>query len=225
MKSLSVARYLSDFSIQAEPARRRLTAADLLPEDEVAGFEAGVSVIEPAMLGTSDAEVDSGPTAEDVFEAGRRAGLEEMQAELEAQRERFEQERRDAAASLETELGAKVAGELAGRMDAALDAAAGELSAILTRLIRPLVARRAEARAVDAFAHRVSALATEAKAASVEVRGPERLLSALRDDERLASAKVCFVEAAQPEVTARIDERLFETRLSPILQELEEILA
>jgi hypothetical protein len=221
MKSPSVAQYLSDFSApQAPPepvfgAEIEEPALEDRSDEGFGGFEADVEV--PVLVG----EVPD----EDPFEVGRLAGREEIQAELEQERERLEQEKREAIASAEEDLGAKLAGDLAARLDAALEAASGDLSATLARLIVPLAGRRIERKTLDAFAEKVSRLATEAQAASIEVQGPPALIAALRRHDRFQADGFRFVEADASEVTARIDDRLFETRLAPLLKELEEILA
>lgn len=163
--------------------------------------------------------------AEDPFEVGRLAGREEVRAELESERERLEKEKQDAIASAEEAFGTRLADDLAAHLDEALAVASSELSLTLTRLILPLVRSRIETRTIEAFAEKVGKLATEAKTARVEIQGPAALIAALKGNERFATDGFRFVETDAIEVTARVDNRLFETRLSPLLKELEEILA
>jgi hypothetical protein len=216
MRSPSVAQLLSDFSLPAGPEPAPIQRAD--PD--------------PFIIATVVPDLEAQPIpaapeveAEDGFQAGRRAGREEAEVEFEAERRRLEQEGEGALARVEEHLGAALAGRLAATLDEALARAARELSATLTRLLVPLVRRRVEERTIDAFAEKVSRLLSETAAAQVEIRGPAAMIVALRAEGRLDGDGIRFVEADQAELAARVDNRLLETRLAPLLAELEEILA
>jgi len=82
-----------------------------------------------------------------------------------------------------------------------------------------------ETAGIAAFTEKVSQLITEAAGVQIEIRGPAALISALQADTRFSGDGVRLVEADQAELSASADCRLLETRLKPLLLELEELRA
>lgn len=216
MKPLTLAAVLSDFAApddagHQEPAPVADRALNDLPPP-------GSVEIEPCSPEPEEPEADP-------FEEGRAAGRAEAEAEFEEERRRLEEKAEEVRRQLEATLGAGMSDRLARALEEKLSRSASEISATLARLLVPLLRRRLEGDSIDAFAQKMSRLITGSAAGQVEIRGPAALLSALQADPRFGSDAIRLVEADQAELTASADRRLLETRLKPLLEELEEICA
>lgn len=216
MKSLSLAAVLSDFSALDDAGHREpVLIGDPASDDLPAAAPVGLAPYAPAPP----------EPAPDRFEEGRAAGRAEAEAEFEQERRRLEEQAEEVRRQLETRLGAATAERLAHALEEKLSRSALELSATLTRLLGPLLRRRLESETIEAFADKVSRLISGPAAGHIEIRGPAALISALQADPRFGGDAISLVEADQAELTASADRRLLETRLKPLLEELEEICA
>lgn len=138
-----------------------------------------------------------------LYEAEKARLLREHEAEIETLRATFSREQ---------------ALLLAGSLTEALSALEQSLSGQMAEILMPLLAAKMEHEAVAEFARRIAALALEGEAP--EISGPARLLEALQAHGVLLPSGCRFSETASNELSFSFGERMLETRIAPLLEEL-----
>ncbi len=226
MSTLALSRYLPDFSthpipddaveIIAAPAHplplaehpKRADAQDASAEEKAAFAEQAevariIAVEEEKRIAFEAGREDGHKEAEALYEAEKARLLREHEAEIEALRASFSREQ---------------AILLAGALTEALGGLEQNLSAQIADVLAPLLATKLERDAVSGFAQRISTLALEGEAP--EIAGPLHLLEPLREHADLLPAGCRFTETVSGELSFSFGERVLETRVSPVLEEL-----
>ena len=152
------------------------------------------------------------------FEAGREDGHKEAEALYEAEKTRLLREHEAEIEALRANFSREQAVLLAGALTDALSGLEHNLSAQIADVLAPLLAAKLERDAVSGFAQRISTLALEGEAP--EIAGPPHLLEPLREHADLLPAGCRFTETASGELSFSFGERVLETRVAPVLEEL-----
>ncbi|MBB4095101.1 hypothetical protein HGG72_17740 [Ochrobactrum pecoris] len=230
MSALSLSRYLPDFSTHhIEDEAVEIIAAPLpqkpLKEAPVAqtGSDAPKrpATVEKAAA-VEQAEVAAIIAVEEekrvAFEAGREDGHREAQALYEAERARLVREHETEIETLRATFSREQALLLAGSLTDALTALERNFSAQIAEILMPLLAEKMEREAVAEFARRIAALALDGEAP--EISGPARLIVPLRDHAALLPSGCRFSETGADELSFSFGDRMLETRIAPLLEEL-----
>ncbi|MCT8997777.1 hypothetical protein [Chelativorans intermedius] len=210
MPGLALADALPDFGAAA-PARRAV-APDM----------------EPAFAPPRPEAPDAGEERQTLEEAVARAEealaqrLERQHAErLAAERARHEEEMAAARRQLAEEAGALIAARF-DKMQREVTALTAALSA---RILGVVLTEDLQKRAVEELTRIVAAALEDREAVRIRVKGSALLCDALRASLGERAAQVEFSEAGDFDLTAEIDESLFETRLGEWSQALAEVLS
>jgi hypothetical protein len=165
-----------------------------------------------------------------------RAALSE--AEIEARiAESYERGRRDGAAAARAEEAETLEREIAGERERAMvaqldfqlneytqvgeDIAAGlqeieqRVAGVVARLIEPLVARATADRILEALCDNLARLRVGGSRGLIKIRGPERVLAALRERVAYLAVDVEFVADHGVEVSIEADETTIRSQLRP----------
>ncbi|ENP34133.1 hypothetical protein [Brucella abortus] len=221
MSALSISRYLTDFSIHHidDKAVEIITAP--VPPKPLTPV-AGEAAEKPAAVGQEQAEMAAVIALEEekraAFEAGREDGHREAQVLYEAEKARLLREHEAEIETLRAIFSREQALLLAGSLTEALSALEQSLSGQMAEILMPLLAAKMEHEAVAEFARRIAALALEGEAP--EISGPARLLEALQAHGVLLPSGCRFSETASNELSFSFGERMLETRIAPLLEEL-----
>ncbi len=216
MSALSLSRYLPDFSTRhVEDAAVEIIAAapppkPLKPEVDVASVD-GVQ----AEVVNAIALEEEKRTA---FETGRQDGHREAQTLYEAEKARLLREHEAEIETLRAAFSREQALLLAGSLTDALTALERSLSSQIAEILMPLLAARMEQAAVAEFAQRIAELALDGEAP--EISGPARLIEPLRNHAGLLVPGCRFSETEGAELSFSFGERVLETRIAPLIEEL-----
>lgn len=225
MNTLALSRYLPDFSthhiddevieiIAAPVARAPLVAdphvdlsskplADKPFKDEQAEIAQILAFEEEKRLAFENGREDGHKEAEALYAAEKARLLREHEAEIETLRAGFSREQ----ATL-----------LAVGLTQGMTLLERNLSQQMSEILGFLYAEKLEQDAVLEFAQRISKLALEGEAP--EIHGPALLLEPLRHHADLLPYGCQFIENTSSEVSFSFGERVLETRIAPILEEL-----
>ncbi|MEJ5021374.1 hypothetical protein WH297_16770 [Ochrobactrum vermis] len=230
MSALSLSRYLPDFSthhiedeaveIIAAPAPQKplkqtpvaQTGSDAPKRPATAEKAAAVEQAEVAAVIAAEEEKRV------AFEAGREDGHREAQALYEAERARLVREHETEIETLRATFSREQALLLAGSLTDALTALERNFSAQIAEILMPLLAEKMEREAVAEFARRIAALALDGEAP--EISGPARLIAPLHDHAPLLPSGCRFSETGADELSFSFGDRMLETRIAPLLEEL-----
>ncbi|MFQ0815600.1 hypothetical protein AVM02_08810 [Brucella anthropi] len=226
MSALSLSRYLPDFSTHhIEDEAVEIIAAPVSPKPLKAqadddGVERRVSAEDAALAEQADvAAIIAGEEAKRAaFEAGREDGHREAEALYEAEKARIVREHETEIETLRAAFSREQALLLAGSLTDALSALERSFSGQIAEILMPLLAEKMEREAVAEFARRIAALALDGEAP--EISGPARLIAPLRDHAALLPSGCRFSETAADELSFSFGERMLETRIAPLLDEL-----
>lgn len=238
MSALSLSRYLPDFSthriadeaveIIAAPAQPQPLKAEPVQSEAVRRAQA--HVLADKLAAAEKAEVTAIIAAEEekrtAFETGhaeghalgREEGHREAEALYEAEKARLLREHETEIENLRAAFSREQALLLARSLTEALTALEQSFSGQITEILAPLLSGKLERDAVVEFAHRIAALALEGEAP--EISGPARLLAPLRDHAALLPSGCRFAENTSDELSFSFGERVLETRIAPLLEEL-----
>ncbi|WP_139976408.1 MULTISPECIES: hypothetical protein [Brucella/Ochrobactrum group] len=230
MSALSLSRYLPDFSthhIEDEAVEIIAAPAPPKPLKEtpppyVEGAEPKRHVSPEKAAANEQAEVAAIIAVEEerrvAFEAGREDGHAQAQALYEAEKARLVREHETEIETLRAAFSREQALLLAGSLTEALTALERNFSVQIAEILGPLLAGKLEREAVAEFARRIASLALDGEAP--EISGPARLIAPLRDHAALLPSGCRFSENAADELSFSFGERMLETRLAPLLEEL-----
>ncbi|MFI3903189.1 hypothetical protein [Ochrobactrum sp. S1502_03] len=220
MTSLALSRYLPDFSTYR------------IADDAIEIIEAPVSQA-PLAVEKLDVEMSFNAERAEVsqilafeeekrlaFEAGREDGHKEAEALYAAEKARLLRAHDDEIEALRAAFSREQANLFAVSLTQALVLLEQNLSQQLAEILMPLYARKLQQDAVESFAERISTLALEGEAP--EIYGPAHLLGSLRQHMDLLPSGCQFIENESGEVSFSFGERVLETRLAPLLEEIAE---
>ena len=223
MSALSLSRYLPDFSTHhIKDEAVEIIAAPLPPKPlkETPAPQAGGEAQKPAAAEQADvaAIIASEEEKRAAFEAGREDGHREAEALYEAEKARLQREHEAEIETLRAAFSREQALLLAGSLTEALAVLERNFSGQLAEIMMPLLAQKMEREAVEEFARRIAALALDGEAP--EISGPARLIAPLRDHAALLPSGYRFVETGTDELSFSFGDRVLETRIAPLLEEL-----
>ena len=221
MSTLSLSRYLPDFSTHriADEAVEIIVAPTPVRSLRT-GQEPSAPAEEPATTHQADvAEIIALEEERRIaFEAGREEGHREAQTLYDAEKARLLREHETDIETLRAAFSREQALLLAGSLTEALALLERNFSTQIAEVLMPLLAQRMECEAVAEFANRIAAQALDGVAP--EISGPLRLLEPLRAHEALLPPGCRFNETAADELSFSFGDRMLETRIAPLLEEL-----
>lgn len=230
MSALSLSRYLPDFSTHhIEDEAVEIIAAPVppkplkeTPSPQAGGDGAKRPVSAEKAAAAEQAEVAAIIAIEEekrlAFEAGREDGHREAQALYEAEKARLVREHETEIETLRAAFSREQALLLAGSLTEALTALERNYSGQIAEILMPLLVEKMEREAVAEFARRIAALALDGEAP--EISGPARLVAPLRDHAALLPHGCRFSENGADELSFSFGDRMLETRIAPLLEEL-----
>ena len=219
MSVLSLSRYLPDFSthhIKDEAVEIIAAPAPSKPLKAQADGEAqNPDAAEQADVAAIIASEEERRAA---FEAGREEGHREAEALYEAEKARLQREHEAEIETLRAAFSREQALLLAGNIAEALAVLENDFSGQIAEILMPLLAKKMEREAVEEFGRRIAALALDGEAP--EISGPARLIDPLRDHAALLPSGYRFSETGADELSFSFGDRVLETRIAPLLEEL-----
>ncbi len=230
MSALSLSRYLPDFSTHHIGDEAVEIIAAPLPPKPLKETPASPAVSETPKRAASaeksaaaeQAEVAAIIAVEEekraAFEAGREDGHREAQTLYEAEKVRLLREHESEIETLRAAFSREQALLLAGSLTEALTALERNLSGQIANILMPLLAQKMEREAVAEFARRIAALALDGEAP--EIAGPARLIAPLGQHAALLPSGCRFSETGADELSFSFGDRVLETRIAPLLEEL-----
>nr|WP_312967313.1 hypothetical protein [Brucella intermedia] len=230
MSALSLSRYLPDFSTHhIEDEAVEIIAAPLPPKPlkETPAPQAGSEAPKRAASSEKSAAAEQAEVAAIIageeerraaFEAGREDGHREAEALYEAEKTRLLREHEAEIETLRAAFSREQALLLAGSLTEALAALERSFSGQIAEILMPLLVQKMEREAVAEFARRIAGLALDGEAP--EISGPARLVAPLRDHAALLPSGCRFSETGTDELSFSFGDRVLETRIAPLVEEL-----
>jgi hypothetical protein len=216
MSPRSIASMLTDFTPRHVPAERITVFAAVSKEPPDAIIESQDATEEVDDL------IDYELRVKEAFDAGREAGQAEASALFEAEKVRLEREFQDQLASADSLFLEQTGTRMATRITEGLAAMAADLSGSLAAVLAPLVGEKLRDQAVAAFVAEVERLTRGLEGAEFFVTGPKHLLDTLRRQPGIDPIRFSFVEAAQAELSLKLDDAVVETRLGRLIDALKD---
>ncbi|MBV2144340.1 hypothetical protein KUG47_12630 [Falsochrobactrum sp. TDYN1] len=223
MSAFALSRHLPDFSthrIADDAVEIIATPASLRPLGAQAEPKTGAAAEKPAS--DEQAEIARMVALEEekrlAFEAGREDGHREVEALYEAEKARLLREHEAEIETLRAAFSREQAVLLASALTEGLGALERSLSAQVAGILAPLLADKMQGEAVSEFVARIGALVLDGEAP--EISGPAQLLQPLRDHADLLPPGCRFTETVSSELSFSFGERVLETRVAPLLDEL-----
>lgn len=172
-------------------------------------------------VGIPQPEIPAGPSEEEIEERIREAVTqaeaevtarlsEQYEAMLASERERHAAER----ASLERELGSTVAAKIAAEFTAVQDNVASLVSTVVSRILGPLLGDDVTRRSLAALAEALKEAIADAEGVRVRITGSQALYEALCELAGDGADRFDFTESASTDLSVRIDDSIFETRIA-----------
>jgi hypothetical protein len=210
MPALALADVLKDFGRQQQPARPA-------PMNEPRQQSSAEAVVVPPRVETS--AVDQ--TIEEAKqELAARLEAEHAEA-IQALEERHSQE----VQRLRVEIGEQAGGAVTAAFQEMETRLVELTSSVAARILGIALTEDVQAKALDALATAIGNAVRDREAARIRIHGPLSLFEALQAKLGRHADQVEFTESASLDVTAAIDDALFETRLSEWSGSLSEIMA
>ncbi|MCT7377568.1 hypothetical protein [Chelativorans salis] len=215
MPLAALADALPDFGAGAPAPAERKPAAD----------EAFGTLRESAPPPAPAAAAERRPTIEEIVAKAEAALAERLEREheekLAAERERHAAEMEAAVSRLGEEAGAAIAARFT-EMQREVATLTGALTA---HILGAVLTEDLQKRAVNELARIVEAALDDREAVRIRIRGTTLLCNALKGKLGERAQQVSFTEAPGFDLTAEIDESLFETRLAEWSEALAEVLS
>ncbi|WP_246248988.1 hypothetical protein [Chelativorans alearense] len=213
MPVVALADALPDFGAGASAPGKRKPAADTF------------GTLREAPPAPAVATAERRPTIEEIVAKAEATLTERLQREheekLAAERERHAAEMEEAMTRLGEEAGTAVAARFAEMQREVV----ALTSAVTARILGVVLTEDLQKRAVDELARIVEAALEDREAVRIRIRGTTLLCSALKGKLGERAQQVGFTEASGFDLTAEIDESLFETRLAEWSEALAEVLS
>ena len=150
-------------------------------------------------------------------ETGEAVANARFEAELAAERRRFELALAQARSAWATDEGERLAGQIA--------AVEARLAESIVRALEPLLPELARAKALDDVVEAVGTVLRPGGAVLLEISGPVELIDALRKKLGERGAAIEYWPSAGPEIRVIAEDTVIETALAPLLARLREAAA
>ena len=210
MAQPALADFLEDFG------DRRAHAPDVVP---FAIPEVAEHVFPP--LAFPEPEPSFGPSEEEIEERIREAVAraeaelagrltEQYEAILTSERERHAEE----IEALGREAGTSIASRIATEFASVQETVTGLVTIVVSRILGPLLGDDVTSRSIEALAEALKAALSDAEGVRVRVTGSQALYEALCEAVGERADQFDFTEGASMDLSVRIDDSLFETRIS-----------
>jgi len=161
----------------------------------------------------SEAEIEAKIT--EAYERGRREGAAAARVEEAEIREHEIAGERERATVGQLDFQLNEYAKVAETVSAGLQEIEQRVAAVVARLVEPLVARTTVDRIVEALCDNLARLRVGGSPALIKIRGPERILAALRERVAYLAVDVEFVADHGVEVTIEADETTIRSQLQP----------
>jgi hypothetical protein len=161
----------------------------------------------------SEAEIEA--RVAEAYERGRRDGDAAARAEESETLEREIAGERERAMVAQLDFQLNEYSQLAEAVSAGLQEIEQRVAAVVARLIEPLVATATADRIVEALCDNLARLRVGGSSGLIKIRGPERVLAALRERVAYLAVEVEFVAEHGVEVSIEADETRIRSQLQP----------
>jgi hypothetical protein len=151
----------------------------------------------------------------EAYERGRRKGAEDARAEDAETLEQAIAGERERAMVAQLDFQLNEYAQVAETVSAGLQEIEQRVAAVVARLIEPLVARATADRIVEALCDDLARLRVGGSPGLIKIRGPERILAALRQRVAYLAVEVEFVADHGVEVSIEADETTIRSQLQP----------
>ena len=167
----------------------------------------------PARVQLSEAQIEA--RVADAYERGRRDGAEAAQAEAAETLEREIAGERERATLAQLDFQLCEYAHLAEAISAGLQEIEQRVADVVARLLAPLLTHATTDRIVEALCDDLARLRVGGAPGLIKIRGPERVLAALRERVAYLSVDVEFVADHGVEATIEADETKIVSQLQP----------
>jgi hypothetical protein len=201
-------RAVPDAAARASPALSRALREIGPPRDESAPAPRPRPRAAP-----SEAEIDA--RIAEAYERGFRKGVDAARAEeaVTLEREVAGERERSMVAQLDFQLNEYA--QVAEAVSAGLQEIEQRVAEVVARLVEPLVARATADRIVEALCDNLARLRVGGSPSLIKIRGPERILAALRERVAYLAVEVEYVADHGVEVSIEADETTIRSQLQP----------
>jgi hypothetical protein len=217
MAVLALADVLEDFGCRRTVAPEVLSFAFSDPADA------------PDAPEIASAQQATGPDMDELIrievEGAERALSERLAAEHEAALADERRRHADEIEAIERRFGDLLGTKLAHEMAAMQSAVTTLVTGITARILGPVLTADMHARSIAQLAETVTAALEDAEGTRVRISGSPVLFDALQRAAGDKAAHFDFTESSSPDLTVRVDDRLFETRFSEWSATMEETLS
>jgi hypothetical protein len=161
----------------------------------------------------SEAEIEA--RIAEAYERGRREGAAAARAEEAENLEREIAGERERAMVAQLDFQLNEYAQVAEAVSAGLQEIEQRVAEVVARLVEPLVARATADRIVEALCDNLARLRVGGSPGLIKIRGPERVLAALRERVAYLAVDVEFVADHGVEVSIEADETTIRSQLQP----------
>jgi hypothetical protein len=161
----------------------------------------------------SEAEIEARMT--EAYERGRREGAAAARAEEAEAREGEIAGERERAMVAQLDFQLNEYANVAETVSAGLQEIEQRIAGAVARLIEPFVARATADRIVEALCDNIARLRVGGSPGLIKIRGPERVLAALRERVAYLAVEVEYVADHSVEVSIEADETTIHSQLQP----------
>ena len=161
----------------------------------------------------SEAEIEA--RLAEAYERGRREGAIAARAEEEENIDREVAGERERAMLAQLDFQLNEYAQVAETVSAGLQEIEQRIAEVVARLVEPLVTRATADRIVEALCDNLARLRVGGSPGLIKIRGPERVLAALRERVAYLAVDVEFVADHGVEVSIEADETTIRSQLQP----------
>ncbi len=161
----------------------------------------------------SEAEIEA--RIAEAYESGCRDGAAAARAEEADNLEREIAGERERAIVAQLEFQSNEYAQVAETISAGLQEIEQRVAGVVARLVEPLVARATADRIVEALCDNIARLRVGNSPGVIKIRGPERVLAALRDRVAYLAVEIEYVADHGVEVSIEADETTIHSQLQP----------
>ncbi len=165
-----------------------------------------------------------GNRIDEAVEAARLEVTARLEAAHAAEIEALKQSHQQEIDSIRAEIGEQAGSVVASRFDEMERRLVELTSAVTARILGIALTEDVQAKALDALAKSINGAARDREAVRIRVHGPLSLFEALQPKLGKLADQVEYTEASGFDITAAIEDTLFETRLSEWSTSLSEIM-
>lgn len=204
---------------------RTASLFDLLPDFGAHLARPGPSAAAPQPAGKAEPRIDVDALVAEAVAAAETALAARLEADHEAALAAQRQADAEATAAFMASLGQDMGDAVAAGISAMETRLGAAMEETVARILGGVLGDDLRARSIEALARAIAEAVGDAEAVSVRISGPLSLFEPLRAALGPRADQLRFTEAPGFDLTASIDEAVFETRLSEWSAALSQVLS